>query len=103
MLCAGVTRWKGRLDWVIRELRPRGTIEPLLLQILRVGVYELIELGLPDHVINDHVDMARKLVRPKAAPVANGEHLVTEPGQSQDAPEPVAFPTKPSAAHSVFV
>ena len=73
-----MTRWKGRLDWVIRELRPKGSIDPLLLQILRLGVYELVELGLPDHVINDHVDMARKLVRPEAAPVANGERWVIE-------------------------
>ena len=70
---AGVTRWKGRLDWVIRQLRPQGSIDFVLLQILRLGVYELVELGLPDHVINDHVDMARKLVRPEAAKVANGE------------------------------
>ena len=90
MLCAGVTRWKGRLDWVIRELRPRGTIDPILRQILRLGVYELVELGLPDHVISDHVDMARKLVRPEAAPVANGEHSVPEMGHLQDAPEPGA-------------
>jgi len=75
---AGVTRWKGRLDWVIRQLRPQGSIDFVLLQILRLGVYELVELGLPDHVINDHVDLARKLVRPEAATVANGEHLRLE-------------------------
>ncbi len=60
---------------MIRQLRPQGGIDFVLLQILRLGVYELVELGLPDHVINDHVDMARKLVRPEAAKVANGEHL----------------------------
>ena len=58
---------------MIRQLRPQGSLDPVLLQILRLGVYELVELGLPDHVINDHVDMARKLVRPEAARVANGE------------------------------
>ena len=57
---------------MIRQLRPQGGLDLVLLQILRLGVYELVELGLPDHVINDHVDMARKLVRPEAAPVANG-------------------------------
>ena len=58
---------------MIRQLRPQGGIDHVLLQILRLGIYELVELGLPDHVINDHVDMARKLVRPEAAKVANGE------------------------------
>ena len=60
---------------MIRHLRPQDDLDFLLQQILRLGVYELIELGLPDHVINDHVDLARKLVRPEAAKLVNGEPL----------------------------
>ncbi len=60
---------------MIRQLRPKDDLDFLLQQILRLGIYELIELGLPDHVIYDHVDLARKLVRPEAAKLVNGEPL----------------------------
>ena len=73
---AGVTRWRRRLDWLIRQLRPTGQIDVELQQILRMGVYELVQLGKPDHTINEHVNLARQYVRPDAARVANGEGMV---------------------------
>ena len=70
---AGITRWRRRLDWIISQLRPTGgALDPELHQILRMGIYELLQLGKPDHVISDHVDLARQYVRPEAARVANG-------------------------------
>ena len=73
---AGVTRWRRRLDWLIRQLRPSGKIDVELQQILRMGVYELVQLGKPDHTINEHVNLARQYIRPDAARVANGEGMV---------------------------
>jgi 16S rRNA (cytosine967-C5)-methyltransferase len=55
-------------------MRPLGAtpLDPELQQVLRVGVYELLELGLPDHAISQHVDVAKALVRPEASRVVNG-------------------------------
>ncbi|BDA44184.1 Ribosomal RNA small subunit methyltransferase B [Coccomyxa sp. Obi] len=72
-LVFGVTRWRRRLDWLITQLRPSGgSLDPELLQILRLGMFELLELGTPDWVINSHVELAKELVRPEAARLVNG-------------------------------
>jgi transcription termination factor NusB len=61
------------LDWLISQLRPTGgTLDPELLQILRLGIFELLELGKPDWAINSHVDLAKELVRPEAGRLVNG-------------------------------
>ena len=44
-------------------------------QILRIGLYELLELGAPPHVVNEHVELAKALVFPGAAGFTNGGHL----------------------------
>ena len=72
----GVTRWRRRLDWLISQLRPTGgALDPQLLQILRLGIFELLELGKPDWAINSHVNLAKELVRPEAARLVNGAHI----------------------------
>ncbi|EIE25940.1 S-adenosyl-L-methionine-dependent methyltransferase [Coccomyxa subellipsoidea C-169] len=72
-LVFGVTRWRRRLDWLISQLRPTGgALDPQLLQILRLGIFELLELRKPDWAINSHVDLAKELVRPEAARLVNG-------------------------------
>lgn len=71
--CAGVTRWRRRLDWLISQLRPTGgKLDPELLQILRLGIFELLELGHPDWTINSHVELAKTMVRPDAGRLVNG-------------------------------
>ena len=61
------------MDWLITQLRPSGgNLDPELLQILRLGMFELLELGTPDWVINSHVELAKELVRPEAARLVNG-------------------------------
>lgn len=60
------------MDWLISQLRPSGGLDPELLQILRLGMFELLELGTQDWVINSHVELAKELVRPEAAPLVNG-------------------------------
>lgn len=47
-------------------------MDPVQLVILRLGLYELIELGTSPHVISEHVDLAKALVFPQAAGFTNG-------------------------------
>lgn len=47
-------------------------MDPVQLVILRMGLYELVELGAPPHAISEHVDLARALVFPQAAGFTNG-------------------------------
>ena len=44
-------------------------------EVLRVGVYELMELGLADHAIGGHVDVAKALGQPHLGGFVNGEPL----------------------------
>lgn len=56
--------------------KPCSSLEPALQAILRLGVYEVVHQNLSAHVISEHVDLAKKLVRPAAGKLANGESLV---------------------------
>lgn len=73
-LVAGVTRWRRRLDFILDELTQHRLqqLDPVQQQVLRIGVYELVELGAPDHVINEHVDLVKRLVYAGAAGLTNG-------------------------------
>jgi hypothetical protein len=52
-------------------------LDPVQQQVLRIGVYELVELGAPDHVINEHVDLVKRLVYAGAAGLTNGDPTVS--------------------------
>lgn len=73
-LVAGVTRWRRRLDFILDELTQNRfqQLDPVQQQVLRIGVYELVELGSPDHIVNEHVDLVKALVFPGAAGLTNG-------------------------------
>jgi NusB family len=49
-------------------------MDPVQLVILRLGLYELVELGLSPHAISEHVDLAKALVFPQAAGFTNGKN-----------------------------
>ncbi len=49
-------------------------VDPVQLQILRMGLFELIHLNAPPHTISEHVDLAKTLVYPEAAGFTNGVH-----------------------------
>eukprot|EP00951_Prasinocladus_malaysianus_P037859 scaffold410135_cov15-Prasinocladus_malaysianus.AAC.1 len=49
------------------------------MQLLRVGVYELTELSLPVHALNDHVELAKRGIHEGAGKFANGERLSQMP------------------------
>lgn len=49
-LVSGVTRWRRRLDFLLQHLaggRDPGTVDAPVRQLLRMGLYELLELGMP--------------------------------------------------------
>ena len=57
-------------------------MDPVQLVILRMGLYELVELGLSPHAISEHVDLAKVLVFPQAAGFTNGKSPTFVPAQS---------------------
>ncbi|CAO2833678.1 unnamed protein product [Amaranthus hypochondriacus] len=73
----GTIRWRRYLDFLIVSLchdeRSFRNIEPLLLQILRVGVYEIVKLEKPPYaVVDENVKLAKFALRPGAGNMVNG-------------------------------
>jgi len=62
-LVFGVLRWRGRLDWIIGHFSktPLKRIEPKVLNILRMGAYQIIYLTrIPDSAaVNTSVELAK--------------------------------------------
>ncbi len=72
---AGITRWKRWLDFVLGSFYngDYDKLEPLVLQILRLGAYDLLFLSTPAHAaINETVELAKAAVRPSAGGLVNG-------------------------------
>ncbi len=61
-LVFGVTRWRMTLDWLIAQKTQRQQQKPLMANILRLGLYQLLFLDrIPDHAaVNESVDLARQ-------------------------------------------
>lgn len=101
---ANVTRLKRRIDWRLQQLvtRPLSQIDPVSLQVLRLGqyillsslltctiaavlctvmngfsptagIYELFEVRMPLHAINAHVEVAKSMVGRGSTGFVNGE------------------------------
>ncbi|GJP57260.1 hypothetical protein CLOM_g16285 [Closterium sp. NIES-68] len=76
-LVAGVTRWRRYLDFLLSEFfsgspRELERMEPLLKQILRLGMFELSKMDTPPFAaVNEAVKLARAALRPGAASLAN--------------------------------
>lgn len=76
-IVGGTIRWKRYLDHLIMALcheeRVFRDMEPLLLQILRIGFYEIIKLGMPPYaVVDENVRLAKVALRPGAGNLVNG-------------------------------
>ncbi|CAA6670699.1 unnamed protein product [Spirodela intermedia] len=76
-IVGGVVRWKRFLDHLISSLCTEDRVfrgmEPLLLQILRIGFYEILKLGMPVHaVVYENVKLAKIALRPGAGNLVNG-------------------------------
>jgi 16S rRNA (cytosine967-C5)-methyltransferase len=64
-LTYGVLRWRGKLDWVIRHFSkiPFKKIEPGTLNILRLGLYQLLFLSRTPSsaAVNESVELAKRI------------------------------------------
>ncbi len=73
-LVNGVTRWRRYLDYLVGHYCDRriDKLETVLLQILRVGLFELLILKkAPYAAANEAVSLAKKMVRPGAGALVN--------------------------------
>ncbi|KAM7492788.1 hypothetical protein LguiA_035709 [Lonicera macranthoides] len=76
-IVGGTIRWRRYLDYLILQLcndeRTFGGMEPLLLQILRIGFYEIMKLEMPPYaVVDENVRLAKVALRPGAGNMVNG-------------------------------
>ncbi len=75
-LSYGTLRWKWRLDSIIRRLssNPGKKIKPTVLDILRLGVFQLFLLDrIPDHAaVNEAVEQAKAFSDKRSASFVNG-------------------------------
>jgi 16S rRNA (cytosine967-C5)-methyltransferase len=70
----GATRHRSRLDWLAEHLseRPKSRIDPPVLNILRLGLYQLLFMpSIPPYAaVSESVDLAKK-VSPRASGFVN--------------------------------
>lgn len=62
-LTLGVIRWRARLDAIIAKLaaRPPRKIDQRVLQILRIGVYQILDMDVAPHAaVNETVQLAAR-------------------------------------------
>ncbi|KAK2999575.1 hypothetical protein RJ639_024323, partial [Escallonia herrerae] len=76
-IVGGTVRWRRFLDYLILSLcHDESTftrMEPLLLQILRIGFYEIVKLEMPSYaVVDENVRLAKIALRPGAGNMVNG-------------------------------
>ncbi len=72
---AGITRWKRWLDFILASFYNGDyeSLEPVIVQILRLGAYDLLFLSTPSHAaINESVELAKNGVRASAGGLING-------------------------------
>ncbi|CAL0317431.1 unnamed protein product [Lupinus luteus] len=75
-IVGGTIRWRRYLDHLISSLchdKDISSMEPLLLQILRIGFYEIVKLDMPTYaVVDENVRLAKVALRPGAGNMVNG-------------------------------
>lgn len=62
-LAYGTLRWRGWYDAILAQCvnRPLEKVEPVLLDILRMGVHQLLSMRVPDHAaVDTSCDLARE-------------------------------------------
>lgn len=72
---AGITRWKRRLDFILSSYYKGeyDKLEPVIVQLLRLGAYDLLYLSTPPHAaIHETVELAKSGIRPGAGGLVNG-------------------------------
>uniref|UniRef100_A0A453L225 SAM-dependent MTase RsmB/NOP-type domain-containing protein n=1 Tax=Aegilops tauschii subsp. strangulata TaxID=200361 RepID=A0A453L225_AEGTS len=76
VIVAGTVRWKRYIDYLIMSLcseeKVFSNMEPLLLQILRIGFFEILKLNVPAYaVVDENVRLAKVALRPGAGNMVN--------------------------------
>ncbi|KAJ9153949.1 hypothetical protein P3X46_027335 [Hevea brasiliensis] len=76
-IVGGTIRWRRYLDHLICSLchdeNTFRSMEPLLLQIIRIGSYEIVKLDMPPYaVVDENVRLAKVALRPGAGNMVNG-------------------------------
>ncbi|KMT12974.1 hypothetical protein BVRB_4g090540 [Beta vulgaris subsp. vulgaris] len=76
-IVGGSIRWRKYLDYLIvsscHDESSFRNMEPLLLQILRIGCYEIVKLEMPPYaVVDENVNLAKYALRPGAGNMVNG-------------------------------
>lgn len=74
-LTYGTLRAKGTLDWVIKSFSTQKLekIPDLVLDLLRMSVYQIIYMDVPDHAaVNEAVDIAKRHFHPGISKFVNG-------------------------------
>ena len=86
-LTAGVLKSQRRLDLLMSPyLTKPQKLAPGLQNMLRLAAYELIVCQRPLHIVNEYVQLAKKLSHPRAAGLINGECALQQLGsRSSDA------------------
>lgn len=62
----GVLRWRSRLDFIIETLAGRklSKMDPIVVEILRVGVYQIAYMDVPPHAaVSETVDLAARYAK----------------------------------------
>ncbi|MGH8887039.1 MAG: RsmB/NOP family class I SAM-dependent RNA methyltransferase [Egibacteraceae bacterium] len=74
-LAYSTLRWEGTLDWALGRVlaRPLHEVEAALLDVLRLGAWQVLYGGTPDRAaVATTVDLARAVVGPRATGFTNG-------------------------------
>ncbi|GAB2230412.1 hypothetical protein Droror1_Dr00014677 [Drosera rotundifolia] len=75
-IVGGAIRWRKYLDYLIvslfNEKNAFANMEPLLLQILRIGSYEIVKTDVPPYAaVHENVNLAKLALRPGAGNMVN--------------------------------
>lgn len=68
-------RWEGTLDFALAQVltRPLAAVQPEVLDVLRIGAWQLLYGGTPDRsAVGTSVDVARREIGPQATGFVNG-------------------------------
>lgn len=74
-LAYSTLRWEGTLDWALGQVltRPLDEVQPDLVDVLRLGAWQLLFGGTPDRAaVGTAVDLARAEIGPQATGFTNG-------------------------------
>ncbi len=95
-IATGTLRWQGTLDYLVAHFarRPTARLDPEVLDILRLSVYQLLHLNrVPAAAaVHDAVELARRAGKGSATGLVNAVlRAITRERQQLPLPEPPAF------------